>query len=197
MSDPIDGVPPARTVAVRPHPGVLSGPALATERDVEARIAALWDAHHRDLYAFAVSLVRDVDAAEDLVAEAFFRLIREHRRGRAPDEVRGWLYRVVANLHLSRGRRLRTAQRFLGRLVERRVEESPEARLARTELSPGLSAALLSLSPDARVAVVMAARGCPGRDIAAALGRTETSTRTILYRARLALREALAQGVEP
>jgi RNA polymerase sigma-70 factor (ECF subfamily) len=194
MSDPIDGAPPARTVAVRPHPAILSGSALATDRDLEARIAVVWEAHNRDLHAFAVSLVRDLDTAQDLVAEAYFRLIREHRRGRAPDEPRSWLYRVVANLHLSRGRRLRTAQRFLGRLVERRVEESPEARLARTELSPGLSAALLALKADARVAVVMAARGCSGRDIAAALGRTETSTRTILYRARLELRERLAQG---
>ena len=195
MTDPIDGVPPARTVAVRGRQSL--GAPTAAERELERFVVEAWDAHRRDLFAFAVALVRDREAADDLVGEAYLRLIGEARAGRSPDDARRWLYRVAANLTHSRGRRLRTVQRFMSRLVERRVEESPEVRLARTELSPGLHDALLALKPDARLAIVMAARGCPGRDIAAALGRSETSTRTLLYRARLELRERLVQGVEP
>jgi RNA polymerase sigma-70 factor (ECF subfamily) len=195
MTEPIDGVPPARTVAVRARPAL--GAPTAAERELEGFIVEAWDANRRDLFTFAVALVRDREAADDLVGEAYLRLISEARAGRSPDDARRWLYRVAANLTHSRGRRLRTVQRFMGRLVERRVAESPETRLTRTELSPGLHAALLALKPDARLAIVMAARGCPGRDIAAALGRSESSTRTLLYRARLELRERLAQGVEP
>ena len=99
------------------------------------------------------------DPAEDLVAEAFARLVREVRAGRAPMETRGWLYRVVANGVRSRGRRLRTAQKFLGQLLDRRVEESPETTFVRGEVRDDLLDALQALAPDARTAVVMAARG--------------------------------------
>ena len=52
------------------------------------------------------------------------------------------------------------------------------------------------LSTDARVALVMAAHGFSGREIATSLGRTETSTRTMMFRAREQLRIFLVeQGV--
>jgi RNA polymerase sigma-70 factor (ECF subfamily) len=168
--------------------------AESTTRDLGPSVAATYDAHRGDLFSFARALVRDPDAADDLVAEAFLRLIRETREDRAPDDPRAWLYRVVANLSLSRGRRLQTAQRFIRQLVDRRVGEPADAPVLRRELPADLERALLGLKPDARVAVVMAARGCSGREIADALGRSETSTRTLLYRARLDLRARLTDG---
>ena len=155
-----------------------------------------YDAHHRDLLGFARALVREPEAAEDLVADAFLRLIRQVRAGRAPTDTRGWLYRVVANLVISRGRRLQTARRFLSRLVDRRVEESPELGLARMEIRGDLLNALAGLPADGRVAIVMAARGSSGLEIAAALGKSDTATRTVLYRARIRMREQLSEGVE-
>lgn len=172
------------------------GDATVPASDVELVVMTAYDAHHRDLLAFARALVRDPEAAEDLVADAFLRLINEVRAGRGPVETRGWLYRVVANLVISRGRRLRTAQRFLSRLVDRRVHESPESRLVRTEIRGDLLVALAALPIDGRVALVMAARGSTGQEIAAALGKSETATRTALYRARMKLREQLSEGVE-
>lgn len=157
---------------------------------------AAYEAHHRDLLSFARALARDTDVAEDLVADAFVRLISEVRAGRAPSETRGWLYRVVANLVVSRGRRLRTARHYLSRLLDRRVAESPESTLARSEIRADLLDALAALPTDGRVALVLAARGCSGLEIAEALGKSETATRTILYRARIRLREQLSEGVE-
>ena len=55
---------------------------------------------------------------------------------------------------------------------------------------------LSRLSTDARVALVMASHGFSGREIASALGRTETSTRTMMFRAREQMRTYLVeQGV--
>lgn len=170
--------------------------ATGSASDLELLVMSAYDAHHLDLLAFARALVRDPEAAEDLVADAFLRLINEVRAGRAPAETRGWLYRVVANLVVSRGRRLRTAQRFLSRLVDRRVQESPESSLTRSEVRSDLLVALAALPTDGRVALVMAARGSTGQEIAAALGKSETATRTALYRARIKLREQLSEGVE-
>lgn len=193
MTEPRDGSPAA--IAVRGRVRAASGGrAFAAADDLATWVAATWDDHRRDLFAFAIALTRDVDVADDLVAEAYLRLVREARNDRSPDDPRAWLYRVVANLSLSRGRRLRTAQRFVRHLVDRQVGEAADARLIRSELPPDLEHALLALKPDARVAVVMAARGCSGRDIAAALGRTETSARTLLHRARLDLRARLSTG---
>jgi len=194
MTDPPDGAPTAFAVNGRVRRGPGGATSDAAARDLGSWIAATYDANRGDLFSFAAALVRDPDAADDLVAEAFLRLIRETREDRAPDDPRAWLYRVVANLSLSRGRRLRTAQRFVRHLVERRVGEAADAPLLRRELPDDLERALLGLKADARVAVVMAARGCSGRDIATALGRSETSARTLLHRARLDLRARLTAG---
>jgi RNA polymerase sigma factor (sigma-70 family) len=166
----------------------------AVDRDAEAFVLAAYEANARDLNAFARSLVREREAAEDVVAEAYLRLVRETQAGRAPDDVRGWLYRVVANLVMSRGRRISVARRFLVHLVDRRTGESPEARHLRLDLDPALRDAVLSLPPDARVALVMAARGASGVEIAATIGRSEAATRTLLTRARQKVRARLESG---
>jgi RNA polymerase sigma-70 factor (ECF subfamily) len=194
VTEPLDRPPPSNSLVVRSQP-LGRGPTTSV-RDLELVVMGVYDAHHRDLLAFARALVRDPEAAEDLVADAFLRLINEVRAGRAPSEPRGWLYRVVANLVVSRGRRLRTAQRFLSRLIDRREQESPEQSLARSEIRGDLLDALATLPRDGRIALVMAARGSSGQEIAAALGKSETATRTALYRARIRLREQLSEGVE-
>jgi len=195
VTEPLDRPAASESLVVRPQP-LGRGDASTTAGDVELVVMSAYDAHNRDQLAFARALVRDPEAAEDLVADAFLRLINECRAGRAPAETRGWLYRVVANLVVSRGRRLRTAQRFLSRLVDRRIQESPESRLVRSEIRGDLLGALAALPIDGRVALVMAARGSTGHEIAAALGKSETATRTALYRARMKLREQLSEGAE-
>jgi RNA polymerase sigma factor (sigma-70 family) len=194
MTEPRDPGPSAVAVRGRVTPGGAIGRTWVGDDELTAWMSATYDAHSRDLFGFASALVRNPDAADDLVAEAFLRLVRETREDRAPDDPRAWLYRVVANLSLSRGRRLQTAQRFVRHLVDRRVGEPADSRVLRSELRPDLERALLALNQDARVAVVMAARGCSGRDIATALGRSETSARTLLHRARLDLRARLSSG---
>lgn len=183
---------PVAALAARP-PVAVRG---AAARDAESLIVAAYEAHARDLNAFARSLVREREAAEDVVAEAYARLVREVHAGRAPDDVRGWLYRVVSNLVMSRGRRRSVAQRFMGRLVDRRVAESPEARHLRLDVDPALRDAVLALPPDARVAIVLAARGVSGAEIAATIGRSEAATRTLLTRARQKVRARLEPGPE-
>ena len=87
---------------------VLSGP-TTTEL-----VAAIYDSHKRELFTFAIRACRDHEAAEDLVHEAFIRLIVEVDAGRTPRNVRAWLYRVIANLIASRQRHATVAGRHLG-----------------------------------------------------------------------------------
>ena len=60
------------------------------------------------------------------------------------------------------------------------------------EASSALAAALGTLPEVTRTALLLAASGYPGAEIAAAIGRSDTATRTMMSRARLKLRGSLA-----
>jgi RNA polymerase sigma factor (sigma-70 family) len=171
--------------------------AVVSDADMRADfVMAAYDANQRRLTSFAYALTRDADAADDLVQETFLRLVKEHAAGREPDNVTAWLYRVCSNLATSRGRRTVVARRFLERRPAEETEVAAEIEILRHEISDSLLAALTILPDDARTALVMAAQGFSGREIADALGRTETSTRTMMFRARERLRTFLvAEGV--
>jgi DNA-directed RNA polymerase specialized sigma24 family protein len=68
---------------------------------------------------------------------------------------------------------------------------SPESGYLDHEQSRELDAALGTLSLDARRAVLLAAQGFDGQEIAALIGRTPLATRSLLWRARLELRGLL------
>ena len=161
-----------------------------------AAVLEAYDAHHDELYAFLLDTTRDASTAEDLLQEAFLRLVRETRAGRLPEQARPWLYRVAANLAVSRGRRLVSARRWFDRfgIPEHRaaIAESPEGRLLRREAVDDLDAVLTDLDPQSRAALLLAAEGFSGREIAAAIGRSEAATRTLMCRARIRVRHDLA-----
>jgi RNA polymerase sigma factor (sigma-70 family) len=135
-----------------------------------------------------LSMTRDPDLADDLVQEAFLRLIREVEAGRAPDNTSAWLYRTASNLAVSRARRASVARRMAPHLVVREVGESPEAAVLAAERSARLQRALACLNDAERNAVVLAAHGATGPEIALRLGKTPMAIRSMLYRARGRLR---------
>jgi RNA polymerase sigma-70 factor (ECF subfamily) len=156
-------------------------------------IAAAYDTHERDLYMFAVAVTREATAAEDLVQEAFLRLVREAQAGRFPDNPRAWLYRVVVNLARSRARRRLVADRWRGLFVRRDLAPSPEDDLLGRERGSELARALGALPTEARIAFLLASEGRSGHEVAALIGRSEGATRTLLWRARRDLRARLAR----
>ncbi len=157
----------------------------------EADLAAIYEARRGELLAFLVGMTHDIDEAEDLLQETFVTLVRESRAGRMPDDVRPWLYRVAANATISRRRRFVTWTRLLPRLLDRGEPERPEGAALRAERDTELHSALGRLAPDRRAALLLAARGFTGHEVATAIGRTEGATRTLLCRARLQLRDIL------
>lgn len=159
--------------------------------DISGVVLGIYDAHHRELATFVRAVERDRDAADDIVSETFVRLIEEVRRGRTPEQPRAWLHRVAANLVIDRGRRLTVVGKFLSRLVDHRTEPPADVEVLRDELRQQVRTALDALPRDARTALLLAAHGFSGRDIAATLGRSELATRSLICRARLRLREQL------
>jgi RNA polymerase sigma factor (sigma-70 family) len=161
--------------------------ALADDALVDA-----WQAHRDEIYAFLVRTTRDEEVAQDLLQEAYLRLMRELRAGRGPDNVRAWLYRAAGNLAISRGRRLASAIRALVRIKASVREDAtagePEDTYLRSERRSSILARLATLDPDARAALLMASEGFSGAEIAAAIGRSELATRALLCRTRVRLR---------
>ena len=162
--------------------------------DHEAIVSEAFEAHAGKLTAFARSAVRDADAADDLVQETFLRFVRQVRSDRIPDNIPAWLFRVCANLIISRGRRSSVAERMKSLLVDRGLAASPEDISVRADEKQRLRDTLDVLPPDARVALLMAAEGYTSEEIGVAIGRTTNATRTYICRARLRLRELLADG---
>lgn len=158
-----------------------------------ALVLEAFEEHQQKLTSFAYAMTRDRDAADDLVQETFLRLVKELNSGHPPDNVAAWLFRVCSNLATSRGRRITTVHKFLR--VARGPNDAPPAdiEILRREENTTLLEGLARLAPDARAALLMAAQGFNGHEIAAALGRTEVSTRTMMFRAREKLRIYLVQ----
>jgi RNA polymerase sigma-70 factor (ECF subfamily) len=183
--DPEATVATLRAVDARNVPGAQTG-------DAYEQLAA-------ELFGFLVRTVRDPEAAADLLADLFTRLLLEERRGQWPDRPRGWLYRVATNLAMSRGRHLQVVAR-VDRALRGRYEEprgsSPEVELLRRERTTDLERALGQLPIDARTALLLAAQGFDGRAISLEIGRTEVATRALLCRSRVRLRTLLRE-VEP
>jgi RNA polymerase sigma factor (sigma-70 family) len=162
-----------------------------------ADIVAAYDANERDLYSFTLAVTRDPAAAEDLVQEAFLRLIREAHVGRYPDNVRAWLYRVAVNLARSRARRQHVADRWRSFFVNRDVARSPEDDFVGREHGAALRGAIAALPTEARIAFLLATDGHSGHEVAALIGRSEGATRTLLWRARRDLRRRMeSEGAE-
>jgi RNA polymerase sigma factor (sigma-70 family) len=159
-------------------------------------IVAAYDANERDLFGFVLAVTRDAGTAEDLVQEAFLRLVGQAQAGRYPDNPRAWLYRVVVNLARSRARRRLIADRWRHLFVNREVGRSPEDEFVGREQTGVLEHALAGLSTDERIAFLLATDGHSGHEVAALIGRSEGATRTMLWRARRDLRRQLEREGE-
>jgi RNA polymerase sigma factor (sigma-70 family) len=173
------------------RPGSMSSAAIG---DV---VSAAFLAHSASVQGVALRSTRDPELAADVTQEAFLRLFVEAQAGRLPDNVGAWLYRTSANLIVTRARRAAVARRHAPSLVRFDGPAQPEAIAILHEDRDELHLALTTLPPAHRVALVMAADGATGVEIARRLGRSHNATRTLLTRARGRLRTAATDAEAP
>jgi RNA polymerase sigma-70 factor (ECF subfamily) len=163
---------------------------------IDAWIETAYRDHSAAIYGMAVRSTHDPEAAADVTQEVFTRLFTEARAGRSPDNVRAWLYRASANLIISRARRATVARRFAPLLLRRDTPVEPETASLEREQAPALTTALSTLPAMERTALLMAAQGVSGMEIADYLGRSPAATRTMMCRARLRLRAAVSDALD-
>lgn len=160
----------------------------------ELAIEAAYTEQGAGLVRYLTWLTHDPELAQDIAQEAFLRLARELGEGRSPDCIGAWLRRVSANLATSNARRVQVANRWEAALPRPGAPRNPEAIVIGGELASEVSFLVGQLSSAEQRAVLLAANGARGVDIARAVGRTPAATRTLLCRARAKLRQGFEKA---
>lgn len=122
------------------------------EASAEGRLSELYTRHGPAAQRLAFLLTGDRALAEDLVQEAFVRVVGRFGHLRVPDAFASYLRRTIVNLHTSQLRRRR---------LERAWLERERGHVASTDAMPDLGArvelwtAVLELPARQRAAIVL------------------------------------------
>lgn len=159
----------------------------------EASFRSFYEATARPLWAYLARSSGDRELADDLLQEAYLRLLRSGFVGEGETHRKNYLYRIASNL---------VRDHFRGRRPETPVDEARE--IAASEGPPAglrrdLSRILARLDPRERRLVWLAhVEGASHREIGEILEVQEASVRVLLFRARQKLAGLLREeGLQP
>jgi RNA polymerase sigma-70 factor (ECF subfamily) len=160
--------------------------AVPTPATVVVDLEDVFRREYAHLVAVVTRMIDDRDRAEELVQDAFERYVHACAAGEQIRRPGAWLTTVACRLALNDRRdRLRRERREVERSA---VETEPLGH----ELDPGLVAAIATLSPMQRGALMLVhGEGRPAGEAAAILGCRPATLRVHLHRARLAMRREL------
>ena len=184
---------------------------LAFQAGDETAFDRIVERHWPSVRRFIGRSVGDAGRAEDLTQEVFIRVYRSRHRYRPTAGFRTWLFTIANRLALNEARSRRRRSRvfrdapgsgaagtedasddFWGNIEDPHVE-SPGDRLERKELEMVMEELLARLPQGQRAAIELQRAGpFSYRDIAEILGVTVPAVKSLLVRAR----EALKEGVD-
>jgi RNA polymerase sigma-70 factor, ECF subfamily len=157
------------------------------------------------LYRIAVSLCRNRDEAQDLVQDTLLQAHRKWNQFEGRSDPGTWLYTIAARLCRRRHRRragepatLEPLDTLLPRpdapVVDLSVLTDPDREFDRAEIRRAVSAAVAGLPATFRVPLVLVDIAELGiAEVAAILGLKEATVKTRVHRARLKLRQVMAE----
>ncbi|MES1166188.1 MAG: sigma-70 family RNA polymerase sigma factor [Verrucomicrobiota bacterium] len=155
--------------------------------------------HADGLHNLAHHLTHDGARADDLVQETYARALGAAGQFRAGTNLKAWLYRILRNTFIDLQRheyRART-DGGLDTVADGDGAPPPQERRPldqeRAVAGRELEAALLTLTEDARMAVLLDLEGWTEAEIADCLGCAVGTVKSRLFRAREALRERLRE----
>ena len=164
---------------------------------VDDEYAALYREHNARLVAYARSLTGSAAVAEDLAAEAHFRVWRRIRAGHSVQNVSAYLTTTVRNLAAGLGRAQREIARDLAELPEdparaETAQQDPEQHASHVDLI----SRLLKELPErwAKALWYAEVEDLPMEAVGAHIGASAGTTAVVLTRARERLRQAFLQS---
>jgi len=166
------------------------------EPDRSARLMHEALAYADGLYNFARHLGSNAVEAEDLVQEAYARALAAAAQFKEGSNLKAWLYRILRNTFIDlyrRDQRTRTDS-GLDTVADDRGPPRDAGAMAQQEravMAHELETAMMSLTEEARVAVLLDLEGFSEAEMAECLGCAAGTVKSRLFRARAALRERL------
>jgi RNA polymerase sigma-70 factor (ECF subfamily) len=161
-------------------------------------LAQVYDDYYDRIYRYVYGYLGQVNAAEDLTANVFFRLLRAVRRGKSPrTNLSAWLYRVAHNLVVDSFRRKSPDELELAEWLE--SDEVDPAQTAEHRLLMDRVRLALQQLTEGQQQVIMLKffQGMDSREIAVIMGKTDGAVDALQHRALRALRKMLNKGRGP
>lgn len=209
--DMLDGIPaPPSSLATMAPSDRQAIQAVSEDDHALMRRIATGDAHaFRDLVerhqkavvGTAAKMLGGYDDAEDIGQQVFLRVWKNAKRYRPDARFTTYLFTITRNLVFNetrrRGRKKEVSadeiEESTGHLAEERAELQPDAQLLQDELRQAVDRAIASLPEAQRMAVVLRRyEQLPYEEIAKVLDLSVSAVKSLLFRARTALRESLS-----
>jgi RNA polymerase sigma-70 factor (ECF subfamily) len=177
---------------------------LRVSRDEPGAFAELLALYWPRVFGQFYKQFGDRQEAEDLAQDVFLRLYRNRRRYQPRASFATWLFHIARNVarNAIRGRRRRPVV-SLSQVWPRDPEHSSEERLPpnraepptspleREEATRAVRSAMAQLARRQRAALELQFQDCSYSEIADELDMTPKAAKSLLYRARLQLRDTL------
>lgn len=174
---------------------------LAWQAGDERAFEALVAEFSGQVYALLTRFLGSHPGREDLVQEAFLRVVRSRDRYEPRARFTTWLYRIVYNLAVNETQRGRSLTSLSGdgdgegappEVRDERAED-PSDPLEREGIVKEVRAAIAALPDGQRMALVLAKyHDMPYAEIGEVLGSSEKAIKSLIHRARETLRARLA-----
>jgi RNA polymerase sigma-70 factor (ECF subfamily) len=178
---------------------------LETAKGNERAFRQLIERHQHAVIGTVARMLNDAHEAEDIAQQVFVRLWNSAPKWRPEAKFTTYLYTIMRNLVFNESRRRsRKKEISLDEQQENhpaamRADEglSPDEGMEKRELHRSIDAAIAALPEQQRLAVVLRTfEGLDYDEIAKALDTSVSSVKSLLFRARGVLREALSANLE-
>src|SRR5215472_1359226 len=203
-------------LAMGVHPSAALADAGLSDAEMMLRVKAgddsafdyLVQKYRRPIVSFMYRMAHNAAAAEDLAQEVFLRVYRSRESYEASAKFTTWLYRIATNLAVNHARDTRHERPEVQVSLDEPDDESgttleladgalnAEQAMVRQERFEAIRRKVEALPEQQRLAVIMHKyQHMDYKQIAAVLKKTESATKSLLFRAYEALREQLKEFI--
>lgn len=166
---------------------------------------ALVERHQGAVIGTVAKMLGNASESEDIAQQVFLRIWRHAKRYRPDAKFTTYLFTITRNLVFNESRRKSRKKEVSSdereensnQLVEASPDRQPDAELLHAELQQAVDDAIASLPETQRMAVVLRRyEQMSYEEIAEVLDLSVSAVKSLLFRARTALREALSGYLE-
>ncbi len=161
--------------------------------------------HRHAVYATVARMLNNGPETEDIAQQVFIRIWRSAHTYEASAKFTTWMYTILRNLVFNELRRQKRKPTSSADALEEESganlfpdnSHSPDKAMQHTELQRAVDSAIAALPEKARLAVQLRRfENMSYEDIAQTLDITVPATKSLLFRARALLKDALAAFLE-